>query len=248
MRKVKNGLIYLRALFGKKDSQKRIIALHDVKDPKLFREYMSSLREDFNVVDLKTLLKPETSSGIALTFDDGYQEWSQEVLSVLEELKIPAIFFINSGILDLSENDWLNFKENRLLRKRNLSPLKSNEAKKLSQSAFASLGSHSKDHLNLAILSEAEMKEQIDSDLKTLNALTDEPISFFAFPFGSREHISNEAIDFLKNHQSIRHSFSIIPENIKGKEDDFLLGRSSLTFEEPYSLWKARILGGADKP
>ncbi len=74
--------------------------------PEMFRRMLLFIRKQFNVVSLKGVeeacygkgLLPEQA--IALTFDDGYRDVYSHAFPILQELGLPAAFFITTGLID----------------------------------------------------------------------------------------------------------------------------------------------------
>lgn len=74
-------------------------------DAERFRWQMELVNDYFNVLPLSTAVKllstdqlPERS--ICITFDDGYADNAEVALPILQELNLPATFFIATGFLD----------------------------------------------------------------------------------------------------------------------------------------------------
>jgi peptidoglycan/xylan/chitin deacetylase (PgdA/CDA1 family) len=58
------------------------------------------------------------------------------------------------------------------------------ELKKLSESKYASVGSHAFEHVNLTMLSASELHYQLEASKKTLEQVTGKPVTSLAFPNG----------------------------------------------------------------
>lgn len=74
--------------------------------PENFRAQMHHLKENHRVVrfedDWSSLKKP----AVAVTFDDGYADNLLNALPVLEEVGVPATFFVSTGTLGTREEFW----------------------------------------------------------------------------------------------------------------------------------------------
>lgn len=91
---------------GKTDFNLRFCSLNDFKKQLLY------LKKHFVIVPVKEIFNTDSYSGktkIAITFDDGYLNNFKYALPVLEELEIPASFYITSvtnyGITSLFHDD-----------------------------------------------------------------------------------------------------------------------------------------------
>ena len=78
----------------RRNKGRRIAAFHEINNGKVFRERLKRLQEDWDIVDLHTLMDSPAKPNerlLALTFDDGYQiGWIR--LPILLELNLPAVF------------------------------------------------------------------------------------------------------------------------------------------------------------
>lgn len=76
--------------------------------PEGFREQMLMLRRHFRVVGALDALEPADDGKPAaiVTFDDGYRDNFDAALPILEELGIPATFFIPTGFLENPRLPW----------------------------------------------------------------------------------------------------------------------------------------------
>ena len=107
-----------------------------------------------------------------ITFDDGYKSWVNDAIPVLNELGLPATFFISSGFIGLSKEAESKFICEKLFRK--LPPrkitgtLSYNDVKRISDEGFV-IGGHTVNHCNLSLLrSSDKVKLEIEEDKNKL--------------------------------------------------------------------------------
>lgn len=74
--------------------------------PENFRAQMEVLREAAPVVGFDALDTPATAPRVLVTFDDGYLDNLEHAVPVLEELGIPATFFVTTAALDPGAPDF----------------------------------------------------------------------------------------------------------------------------------------------
>ena len=83
--------------------------------PENFRAHMEYLKQHFQIVrfgeDWSKVRKP----AVAITFDDGYADNMIEALPVLEEVGVPATFFISTGNLESCDEFWWDELERMVL-------------------------------------------------------------------------------------------------------------------------------------
>ncbi|MFH1758989.1 MAG: polysaccharide deacetylase family protein [Patescibacteria group bacterium] len=139
---------------------------------------------------------------VAVTFDDGYAGWMDNVVPVLRELKIPAVFFVNSGAVD---------GERVLGRKQDFKPLTSGQLRELAQDPLFEIGGHTTTHRDLGQkLSISDLEEEIIADKAKLELITGKPAHWFAYPYGRPRNISPEAVEVVKR-AGYQAGFTIVP-------------------------------------
>lgn len=105
--------------------QMRIVAVHDVARPEYgaeaFRSQLEFLKSHFSIVPLEEIVRRledpngEGSGEIALTFDDGLASHFKIAFPILQELRLPATFFVCPGLIDRGEWLWNHDLRERLL-------------------------------------------------------------------------------------------------------------------------------------
>ena len=79
--------------------------------PENFRQQMCYLKDKFPLVRFEDDWSDVRTPSIAVTFDDGYADNALNALPILEEVGIPATFFVSTGNLDFigPESFWEGF-------------------------------------------------------------------------------------------------------------------------------------------
>ncbi|MBK8163346.1 MAG: polysaccharide deacetylase family protein [Gammaproteobacteria bacterium] len=227
---------------------KRIVAIHDINDSIRFRDKMHWLRETYDILSLGDLL--ETSIGnktqIAITFDDGYLSWRDNVIPVLVDLNIPATFFICSGFVGLDEIDARKFAVNCFRRKQKLLPLQAEHIRSISDHKLFEIGGHTAHHLDLGKEYPTEILiDEIIRDRELLEDWTGDDVRWFAYPFGGRINVCNQTKEFVRN-TGYSAAFTIIPRSANEIEDFYEIGRDSLDIYASDLLWRNWLNGGYD--
>ncbi len=104
-------------LLGMIDTPVMVLLYHRVaalkSDPQLlavspgnFRAQMRYLKERFPIVRFDEDWSHVASPSIAVTFDDGYADNALNALPILEEVGVPATFFVSTGTLDTPDEYW----------------------------------------------------------------------------------------------------------------------------------------------
>lgn len=242
------ALGYVRRMLGLTQSGKRVIAFHDIKDPEGFREKIEWLTTHYEIVSLEELLSCPLGqkSQLAITFDDGYASWHKVTAPVLEDLEIPAVFFVCSGFVGLRGEKATHFRGHYLHRQQKLSPIMGNQLKELANHPLFEIGSHTVHHIDLGQpLDEDTLMAEISIDKSLLENWTETPVRWFAYPFGGPKNISPQAVNFVRR-TGFLGAFTLVPGYWKPDHDRFKIGRDSLDLAESLWLWRAWLDGSYD--
>jgi peptidoglycan/xylan/chitin deacetylase (PgdA/CDA1 family) len=123
-RKVRAARNYFLNIF---DSPVIILIYHRVTeleaDPEMlavspdnFRRQMEFLKQQFRIVRFDKDWSDLKERAVAITFDDGYADNVLEALPILEEVGVPATFFVSTGRIGSDNEFWWHQLEGILLR------------------------------------------------------------------------------------------------------------------------------------
>ena len=84
-----------------------------------FRDHMKYIRENLTPVSLREMSRILREEGppedcVAVTFDDSYKNVHDVALPILEEMSIPATFFITTGMVETSRKYWVDYLEDMI--------------------------------------------------------------------------------------------------------------------------------------
>ncbi|MEJ2648984.1 MAG: polysaccharide deacetylase family protein, partial [Sedimentisphaerales bacterium] len=82
--------------------------------PDNFRAHMQFLKNNFSVVRFEEDWVKVKKPALAITFDDGYADNAREALPILEEMGMPATFFVSSGTIGTWQEFWWDELEHLL--------------------------------------------------------------------------------------------------------------------------------------
>jgi peptidoglycan/xylan/chitin deacetylase (PgdA/CDA1 family) len=88
--------------------------------PDNFRDQMQHVKASFPVVRFEGNWANTTKPTVAITFDDGYADNLLEALPILEELGIPATFFVSTGTIGTTQEFWWDELTHIILEMENL--------------------------------------------------------------------------------------------------------------------------------
>lgn len=151
--------------------------------PRMFKFQMWYLKAGgFSVVPLKNVLDfvngvNNREKLVAITFDDGFQDFYDNAFPVLQQYNYPSTVFIVTDMAG-KENLW-DYKETgikkRLLGWDRIIEMKDNGVV---------FGSHTKTHPFLSRLSEEELTEEIEGSKRGIEERLNLPVEFFCYPYG----------------------------------------------------------------
>ena len=238
----------VRQTLGLAQKGKRVIAFHEIQEPELFRQKMAWLVAHYEVVSLEGLINRPwgEKTQVAITFDDGYASWHETAAPILADLKIPATFFVCSGFVGLSGHAAKDFSQRYLRRQQAPRPISRVQLEELAAHPPFEIGSHTVHHVNLGRpLDEEMLAAEISEDKSRLETWTGVPARWFAYPFGGSQHVSAQAVEFVKG-AGFQGAFTLVPGNWRPGEDKFRIGRDGLNPAQPVWLWRAWLDGAYD--
>jgi peptidoglycan/xylan/chitin deacetylase (PgdA/CDA1 family) len=173
------------------------------------------------VVDVVRGARPLPPGKVALTFDDGYRDFLQDVAPVLEEYRFTAtIFLVADRMGETNAWDARHGDPQRHL-------LSWREAAELASRGFE-MGSHTRTHRPLPTLSDSELREEIEGSKKILEDRLSLEVAHFSYPHGL---FDDRCLDCLR-HAGYRSACADICGGNRAGVDPYLLRRSLITCHE----------------
>jgi peptidoglycan/xylan/chitin deacetylase (PgdA/CDA1 family) len=161
--------------------------------PRLFDAQMRYLKRrnlrGVSVLDLNRATKAGTAKGlVGLTFDDGYEDFLQEAVPVLERYGFSATVFLIASMLG-KENDWDHVHEPRVP----LRLLGADGAREVLERGME-VGSHSMRHPRLAGLDPEQLEEEVKESRQTLGDVLGQAVEGFCYPYGNVDGPAVQAV------------------------------------------------------
>lgn len=88
--------------------------------PENFRQQMRYLKDTVSLVRFEDDWSNAVKPAVCITFDDGYADNALEALPILEEVGVPATFFVSTGTIDTKQAFWWDELERIVMEKQNL--------------------------------------------------------------------------------------------------------------------------------
>jgi peptidoglycan/xylan/chitin deacetylase (PgdA/CDA1 family) len=125
---------------------------------------------------------------VGVTFDDGYKDFLQVAVPMLEELGFSATVFAVGGMLG-EENDW----EHDYAPKPRFELLRAKDLREVSARGME-VGAHGMSHIKLAGLEPELLEEETAGSRRILGEVLGEEVEGFCYPYGSFDPASLEAV------------------------------------------------------
>ncbi|MHB8903774.1 MAG: polysaccharide deacetylase family protein [Patescibacteria group bacterium] len=142
-------------------------------DPAIFRSQLNEIKKDnYNSVFVSeaanSLISKKSlpKNSLALTFDDGYEDFYMTVFPLLKKCKIKATVYVIINALD---------KPGYLTK---------NQLRELANSEYIEIGSHTFNHPDLTTLNQFKSEYEIIKSKKALEDIINKPVLSFCYPFG----------------------------------------------------------------
>jgi peptidoglycan/xylan/chitin deacetylase (PgdA/CDA1 family) len=147
---------------------------------------------------------------VAITFDDGFENFLTQALPELEKRNIPAaVFVIANGMNREFGSETYAEKLLSLEQVRGL------------PSGLVTIGSHTLTHPMLTQLEESAARQEIQDSRTKLEAMLDRQVKQFSFPFGA----FNERLMEFCREAGYERAYTTLPALAFERPDDFVVGR-----------------------
>jgi peptidoglycan/xylan/chitin deacetylase (PgdA/CDA1 family) len=171
---------------------------HLAVSPSLFDQHLAVLTQRWRPATLDSIVGGLRAGSVpdrtvALTFDDGYQDFFTAALPLLRHHGVPATVFLVSDILESRGEVWWNELEpvraaGQPHEQRHgeahlaLSP---EQVVSVAAEALIAIGAHTRSHPKLSQLTPEQRWNEIEGCKAPLEAVTGYEVSAFAYPFGA---------------------------------------------------------------
>jgi peptidoglycan/xylan/chitin deacetylase (PgdA/CDA1 family) len=236
-----------RSAMHKKGPLVRVLCFHDVANAQWFKEVIGMLVREFNVITPEQFNAKSFSNSkvnLLITFDDGYMSWVDTCLPILEAHNVKALFFVNSGILDVSSDKTQTaeyFQNNvRITPKESLTW----EGARELVAQGHTLGGHTVHHVNLAECNRDTATLEIVEDKKRHEDMLGIRLNDFAYPFGTKKHFTSETAE-VATKAGYARQYSAITGFVESNLA-IPIPRTLLEKDQPLAKIRSWVRGGYD--
>lgn len=166
-----------------------------------FKRHLDWLQSHLEVVSLaeaqrRIAFRMNRKPCVAITFDDGYGENSDQAIHELISRQMPATYFVTLDNV-LTGKPFLHDAKLGI----NARPNTVDELRAMVASGVIEIGGHTRTHPDVGkIHDHALLQSEVIDATHELEALVEQPIRYFAFPFGQHANLNDVAINMLREH------------------------------------------------
>ncbi len=127
---------------------------------------------------------------VGLTFDDGYAENLDKAIPELLRREIPCTYFVSTHFIETGEPFPHDLAAGVPIKPNSIADIQRLAAEGIT------IGGHTDTHIDLGKdISPQQMKIEISDSRKKLQDWVQQPVQYFAFPFGLKANITQRSID-----------------------------------------------------
>ena len=163
-----------------------------------FDRHMSLLRRHCELLSIEEVLAcqriPRTRKPlVCVTFDDGYLDNYEHAAPILLKHRIPAAFFVSTGIIGTSER----FPHDVWRGNPPIPVMQWSHLREMRNSGFT-IGSHSVSHIDCAGAPKEEVWSELVQSREDLRRELGVDEVVFGYPYGGRQHMTPQRLELVK--------------------------------------------------
>ena len=211
--------------------------------PDDFRRDMKYLRSRYECVALRDLCqqlrsgRPLRHPMVAVTFDDGYRDNFTHAVPILQEIQIPATFFVSTGFMSTDRVFAHDEDDAKIFPNMTWDDLRSMQA------AGFEIGAHTINHADLGQADADQLRSEIDEPLATLNRELGVQPRAFAFPYGKPHNMTAQAVQLAREAGYYAVMSAYGGDNARGAHGFPLQRVDAGNGLLGWAAWRARVSG-----
>lgn len=183
--------------------------------------------------------QPIPPKAVALTFDDGYENFYEYAWPVLQKHGFPALVYLISDLLG-QPSSWFAADG------RDTPPLMSAARVRQLRGEGVDFGSHTATHIKLSEQDTPRVREEVTRSKAALEDVLGEPVKHFCYPFGSHDRRAVDAVadaGYLSGTTCIRAPASVA-------DDPLTLPRKAISYGDNLLgyFWRLHVKNAPKRP
>jgi peptidoglycan/xylan/chitin deacetylase (PgdA/CDA1 family) len=195
----------------------------------LFEEHLRILKRKDRILSLDAALTDE-KGGVVLTFDDGYRDFDEYVVPLLERYQVPALLYLATGLVAGDHED------------ASADALTWPLLERVVATGLVTVGAHTHNHANLAEASEGEAAVEMRMSKELVEERLGVVCRHFAYPWS----VSSEGARRAARHLFDTSALDSWKTNRRGAIDRHRLGRMPILRSDGTVFFRAKTLGLLD--
>jgi peptidoglycan/xylan/chitin deacetylase (PgdA/CDA1 family) len=177
--------------------------------------------------------KDITNNHVVITFDDGYADFYEKALPIIEANGLACTVYLPAGLMgqEINRRACMTWDQARELVNRGIS-----------------IGSHSLNHLKIVELNQASVEAEILLSKARLERELNQDVDSFSYPYAFPEHHSR----FLRQYESLlqaggyKSGVTTMIGTASSRSNPFFLERIPINDQDDLRLFEAKLKGGYD--
>lgn len=166
--------------------QTRVLLFHHLDKPAVFKRVLMKLQRRYNIISFTQYLVGDIATdkvNVIISFDDGYESWYTNGLSLFKEFAISPLFFINSDFVEVNDSNSFLYCESKI-KTWPEKPISWSELRSFLQRGFE-IGGHGLGHTDLTGKGDAAFKaDLVVSDRRLIAEKLGYSPRSFSYPYG----------------------------------------------------------------
>lgn len=192
-----------------------------------FERQLAWLTERERVLPLDQTLNER--GGVALTFDDGYRDFHEHVVPLLDRYRVPAVLYLATGLVGDGAA-------------RSTDSLSWDDLREAVSTGLVTVGSHTHGHTDLSVADEQLAEEEMRRSKELIEERLGIPCRHFAYPWA----VGSPAADRLARRLFDSAALEAWRTNRRGRIDPYRLGRVPVLRSDGDLFFRAKVRGQLD--
>ena len=200
--------------------------------PAEFERQLAELVEREHVLSPDDALMGTSAGGVLVTFDDGYRDFHEHALPLLEKYRVPAVLYLATGLV----------ADDRAGARPAADRLAWSHVQEALDTGLVTLGAHTHGHVDLSRASERLAEDEIRQSKELIEERLGIACRHFAYPFAVSSPAAERIVRDLFD-SAARHAWRT---NRSDRIDRYGWGRTPVLRSDGQMFFRAKVRGRLD--